>query len=96
MPSLFLVELGAAMSVASTALPSLSIKPCSLSKQLTLIRTPSASLCFFQPVAKSEDGALLKQASMRVQLGKLAVQQHVKKGFLHRRLRQAMRHGWRK
>ena len=46
-------------------------------------------LVFFQPVAKSEDGALVKQASMRVQLGKLAVQRSVKEGFLHRRIRQA-------
>ena len=43
----------------------------------------------FQPVAKSEDGALVKQASIRVQLGKLAVQRSVKEGFLHRRIRQA-------
>ena len=45
MPPLFLVELGAAMSVASTALPCLSSKPWLPSKSLTLARMASASLC---------------------------------------------------
>ena len=43
---MFFVELGAAMSVASTALPSLSIKPWLLSNSLTVARRASASLCF--------------------------------------------------
>ena len=43
---MFFVELGAAMSVASTALPSLSIKPWLLSNSLTVAKMVSASLCF--------------------------------------------------
>ena len=46
LPCLFFVELGAAVSVASTALPSLSIKPWLLSNALTVARRASASLCF--------------------------------------------------
>lgn len=46
-------------------------------------------LVFLQPVAKSEDGALVRQAPIRIELGKLAVQRHVKEGFLHCRVRQA-------
>ena len=46
-------------------------------------------LALLQPVAKSEDDALLKHAPIHIELGKLTVQRHVKEGFLHRRVRQA-------
>ena len=46
-------------------------------------------LVLLQPMAKPQDGALVRQASIPIELGKLAVQRHVEKGFFHRRVRQA-------
>ena len=46
-------------------------------------------LVFLQPVAKPKNGALIGQAGKLTEPGKLAVQRHVKEGFLHRRVRQA-------
>ena len=46
-------------------------------------------LVFFQAVAKPQNSALVGQPPTGVELGKLAVQRHVKEGFLHRRVRQA-------
>ena len=45
-PSLFLVELGAAMMVASTMVPVLSIRPCWASPALMAASTCGASWCF--------------------------------------------------
>ena len=49
----------------------------------------SAQLVLLQPVAKSEDSALVRQALIHIVLGKLTVQWGVKEGFLHRWVRQA-------
>ena len=46
-------------------------------------------LVLFQPVAKPQDGALVRHTGKLVEPGKLAVQRGVKEGFLHRRVRQA-------
>ena len=46
-------------------------------------------LVFFQPVAKPQDGALVRHTGELIEPGKLTVQRCVKKGFFHRRVRQA-------
>lgn len=45
-PLLFLVELGAGIKVASTAVPLLNITPLELSRSLTVCRICTTSLCF--------------------------------------------------
>ena len=40
----------------------------------------------FQPMAESQDGALVGQASMCIELRKLPLQRGVKEGLFHRRV----------
>ena len=71
--SLFLVERGAAISVASTAVPALSSKAIieggqNLLRQLVVLKT----------VTGRQDGALVRQAAMRLELGEIALKRNIK------------------
>ena len=86
---LFLVESGAAIRVAFTALPCSSSKPWPLSKSLTVTRLPLACVCPW-PLAKRQHSTLIGETGERVNTGKTAIQRHVKEGLLHRWARQAI------
>ena len=43
-------------------------------------------LMFLQPMAKPQDGALIRYSSMGIELGKLSVDRGIKEGFFHRQI----------
>ena len=89
---LVLVELGAAMSTAFTALPSVNNKPWLLSNALTVARMALAGFCFssrWQNRTRCSPQACGKTREP----GTLAFQQGVKKSFFHRWVRQTIAEG---
>jgi hypothetical protein len=88
-PLLFLVELGAAISVASTTVPLLSSRPLAASVALTVARICEAQVVSFEQVAKPQDGALVGQVVFPgIQPGELAEQRHVVQRLFHGRVRE--------
>ena len=96
-PLSFLVELGAEISVASTTVPVLSIRPRSMNLALMVARIcwprpcsssrcPKRKTVLFEQVSKAQDGALVRQTGdARIQVGKLALQRDIVQGFFHGR-----------
>jgi hypothetical protein len=86
-PWSFLVELGAAIKVASTTVPVLSIRPRSINPALTVAQYLLSELVRFQQMPKAQDGAFVGQScDASVEPGKLAVQRDVVQRFFHRRI----------
>lgn len=89
-PSLFLAELGAAMSVASTRCRLSVAAPMLLSRSLTTATIWPGELVRFKPVVKAQDTRL---AGYRVfataQALEIAKQRHVVQWFFYWRVRQA-------
>jgi hypothetical protein len=86
---LFLVELGAAISVASTTVPARSSKPLRCQQLVDGGQDLRGQLVLLQQVAKAQDGALVRQPiSPAAQAREVAEQRHVVQRFFHGRVAQ--------
>ena len=87
-PSLFFVELGAAIRVASTTVPTLSSRPRSTSTVVDGGQDRASQFVFPQPVAKAQEGALIGQAGELLELGEFPIQRRIEESFFHDRIAQ--------
>ena len=89
MPLLFLVELGAAMMLASTAVPALSSKPRSAKRVGDGGKDSGGQLVAFQQVTEAQNADPIGDTIHATKACKLAVQRHVKQRLFHGHVTQA-------
>lgn len=89
-PSLFLVELGAAMLLASTMGPVLSIRSC-WAKPMLIGRQQ----VFLQQVAKVQDDGFVRHAGCAIKIRKAAAQRPLVQLFFHGRITHRFHHSCR-
>jgi hypothetical protein len=87
----FLVELGAAIKVAFTTVPVLSISPRSIQVgEFEVAIGGGIWVAIREQVPKAKDGALVGQpGDTRIELGKPTVQRDVMQGLFHGRIAQS-------
>ena len=88
-PAAFLVELGAAISVASTTVPARSISPLLSSKSFDRQKILRRELVLLQHAPKAQDGRLIRHPlTPAAQACEVAEQRHVVQCLFHRRIAQ--------
>lgn len=87
--SFFLVGIGAAVMVASMAVPSLSRGPLVVRLALTASKHLLGELVYFQQVAKAQDADQVGQTSAAVQTFKVSIQRCVQQSLFYGEVTQA-------
>jgi hypothetical protein len=87
-PVLFFVELGAAISVASTTVPVFSSRPLPLQQVVDGGQDLIGQLVLLQPVPKAQARRLVRQAPTQRQTREVPEQRHIVQRLFHRRITQ--------